>query len=495
MATGDVQIFEDLKNQILYTDSAVAGEAAGLAMGLIMLGSASESALADMLTYAHDTQHEKIIRGLAIGIALIMYGREEGADTLIEQLTRDKDPILRYGGMYTIALAYAGTANNNAIRRLLHVAVSDVSDDVRRAAVTALGFLLFKQPKQCPKLVSLLAESYNPHVRYGATLAVGISCAGTGLKEAVDLLEPLANDPVDFVRQGALIALAMVLIQTSNAQEPRVEKIRKLFADKISDKHEDIMCKFGACLASGIIDASGRNSTISPQSIAGHSDMTAIVGLAVFTQYWYWHPLAHFLCLAFRPTALISLNKDLKMPVFKFKSNARPSLFAYPPKVKPPETKAPKKVQAAELSITKKAKIRALKKEKERQSAMDVEATKKAEEEEEQKKKQQEEQEKREKEKEKEKEQEPEPEFQILENPARVTVQQVRYLSFDADERYTPIKQEGALGIVLLKDSRPGEEEVFVTPAKPPTGEHDDEENEPEPPEPFEYDPEKEKGL
>lgn len=37
----------------------------------------------------------QIIRGLALGLALIMYGREEGAETLIEQLTRDQDPILR----------------------------------------------------------------------------------------------------------------------------------------------------------------------------------------------------------------------------------------------------------------------------------------------------------------------------------------------------------------------------------------------------------------
>jgi 26S proteasome regulatory subunit N2 len=88
---------------------------------------------------------------------------------------------LRYGGIYTVAMAYAGTGNNKAIRRLLHVAVSDVNDDVRRAAVTALGFLLFKTPNQVPRLVQLLSESYNPHVRYGATLALGISCAGTGL--------------------------------------------------------------------------------------------------------------------------------------------------------------------------------------------------------------------------------------------------------------------------------------------------------------------------
>jgi 26S proteasome regulatory subunit N2 len=37
----------------------------------------------------------QIIRGVALGLALIMYGREEGAETLIEQMTRDQDPILR----------------------------------------------------------------------------------------------------------------------------------------------------------------------------------------------------------------------------------------------------------------------------------------------------------------------------------------------------------------------------------------------------------------
>ncbi|KAF5203245.1 2-hydroxyisoflavanone dehydratase [Thalictrum thalictroides] len=64
------------------------------------------------------------IRGLALGIALGVYGREEEADTLI----RDQDPIiLRYGGIYGMTLAYWGSANNKAIHQLLHFVVSDVS--------------------------------------------------------------------------------------------------------------------------------------------------------------------------------------------------------------------------------------------------------------------------------------------------------------------------------------------------------------------------------
>lgn len=77
MSTGGAELYEELKNT-LYTDSANAGEAAAYAIGLTMLGrggSTAESrvALEEMIAYAHETQHEKIIRGLAMGIALTVY--------------------------------------------------------------------------------------------------------------------------------------------------------------------------------------------------------------------------------------------------------------------------------------------------------------------------------------------------------------------------------------------------------------------------------------
>ncbi len=82
-----------------------------------------------------------------------MYGKEDNADTLIEQMVRSKDSIMRYGAMFTIGCAYAGTNNNAAVKKLLHYAVSDVSDDVKRAALTNIGFLLFRVPEKIPDLV------------------------------------------------------------------------------------------------------------------------------------------------------------------------------------------------------------------------------------------------------------------------------------------------------------------------------------------------------
>ncbi|KAL4311989.1 hypothetical protein GQ457_01G033050 [Hibiscus cannabinus] len=503
LGTSDEEIYEDIKT-VLYTDSAVAGEAAGISLGLLMVGTASERA-SEMLAYAHETQHEKIIRGLALGIALTVYGREEEADTLIEQMTRDQDPIIRYGGMYAIALAYRGTANNKAIRQLLHFAVSDVSDDVRRTAVLALGFVLYSEPEQTPRIVSLLSESYNPHVRYGAALAVGISCAGTGLSEAISLLEPLTSDVVDFVRQGALIAMAMVMIQINEASDSRVGTFRRQLEKIILDKHEDTMSKMGAILASGILDAGGRNVTIRLLSKTKHDKVTAVVGLAVFSQFWYWYPLIYFVSLSFSPTAFIGLNYDLKVPKFEFLSHAKPSLFEYPKPTTVPTTTSAVKLPTAVLSTSAKAKARAKKEAEQKanaekssgaESSSSAPITGKG------KSAIEKDGESMQVDNPPEKKPEQEPTHEILTNPARVVPAQEKVIKFLEDSRYAPVKLAPS-GFVLLRDLRPNEPEALsltdapASVASPASGSAaagqqssssamavDDE---PQPPQPFEF--------
>nr|CAB3265235.1 26S proteasome non-ATPase regulatory subunit 1 [Phallusia mammillata] len=516
LGTANHDVYELLKSN-LYQDDAVTGEAAGLSMGLVMMGSNNPQALEDMVAYAQETQHEKIIRGLAVGIALVMYGRMEEADSLIETLMRDKDPILRRCAVYTIAMAYVGSGSNKANRKLLHVAVSDVNNDVRRAAVESLGFILFRTPEQCPSVVSLLSESYNPHVRYGAAMALGISCAGTGSKDALGLLEPLASDSVNYVRQGALIASAMILIQHTDSTCPKLKTFKELYRKVINDKHEDVMAKFGAILAQGIIDGGGRNVTLSMQSRTGHVNMSAVVGMLVFCQFWYWFPLSHFLSLTFTPAAIIGLNAELKMPKMEFRSNARPSTFAYPSPLEEKKGRETEKVETAVLSTTAKQKAKDIKKEKRKAStsstavtpatgsrpptveekmeldeteaklakketpaqgepSMEVEQSTTPKEKE------------TEKEKEKEKEK-PEASFEMISNPCRAIPPQLKVISMPEDSKYTSLKPLSHGGIILLKYKKSSEPEDLLEPvaAGGPKKEEVEEGDEPEPPEPFEF--------
>ncbi|CAI6335943.1 unnamed protein product [Periconia digitata] len=465
MATGSEEILEAFKT-VLYTDSAVNGEAVGLSMGLVMLGTGNIQALEDMIQYAHETQHEKIVRGLAMGMALIMYARQEAADELINGLLDDPDPTLRYGGIMTIALAYCGTGSNKAVRRLLHVAVSDVSDDVRRVAVMSLGFVLFRKPGSVPRMVELLAESYNPHVRYGATMALGIACAGTGLDEAIDLLEPMMKDSTDFVRQGALISLSMIMIQQNEAMNPKVATIRKTLTKVIGDRHEDAMAKFGCALALGIIDAGGRNCTIGLQTQTGNLNMSAIVGMAVFTQYWYWFPLTHFLSLSFTPTAIIGVDQDLEIPSFKFHSNTKPSMFDYPPEAEVKTEEAPQKVKTAVLSTTAQDKRRKAVKARQRHESMDVDQTPTTPKITDDDKMDVDEEKKDEKDDESspaaetKKKVEKEKIGYDLENMSRVLPGQVKYISFPQD-RYVPVKKATG-GVILLADTTPSEPKTLL---------------------------------
>jgi len=380
------------------------------------------------------------------------------------------------------------------VRQLLHIAVSDTSDDVRRAAVTSLAFLLFKNPGQVPRIVQLLSESYNPHVRCGATLALGIACAGTGLQDAVEILEPMTKDSVDFVRQGAFIALGMILVQQSEAVSSSMVSIRSLYAKIVSDKHEDPMARFGAALGQGLIDAGGRNVTISLQSSAGSKNTSAIVGMVLFCQFWYWYPLAHCACLAFNPTAIIGVNGELRAPKFEFVSNAKPALFAYPSLTKPAKKEAITKVATAVLSTTAKVKAREKKKAAAEGEPIDVD-------------------EKRDGDVEM-KAEEPtkhgdvspisgsisnlvdankppsrkkEATFERLQNFSRVTPQQLTYISFPPDSRYQPVRpvstssvsrskkssagpgetSTGVGGILVLLDERPDEPVDLIVPLEP----------------------------
>ncbi|GCB68777.1 hypothetical protein scyTo_0000943 [Scyliorhinus torazame] len=179
---------------------------------------------------------------------------------------------------------------------------------------------------------------------------------------------------------------------------------------------------------------SGRNMTISLQSRTGHTHMPSVVGVLVFTQFWFWFPHSHFLSLAFTPTAVIGLNKDLKMPKVQYRSNCKPSTFAYPAPLEVPKEKEKEKVSTAVLSITAKAKKKEKEKEKEKgkekeEEKMDVEET-----------------EKKDEDKEKEKKKEPEPSSQLLENPARVMPAQLKVLIMPEGCRYQPFKpKEGFL--------------------------------------------------
>jgi 26S proteasome regulatory subunit N2 len=328
---------------------------------------------------------------------------------------------MRESAAWVTALAYVGTASNTALQRLLHLAVSDTNCDVRRAAVIGIGFVLSRSPKDVPGMVDLLAKSYHPHVRSGAALSLGISCAGTGMPVAISILRPMLDDIEDFVVQSAMIGMAMVLQQQSDTAVPYAKEFRAYLRKKISKKRNDVQL-FGVCLAYGILNAGGRNVVISCNSLRGENSVLATVGLVMFSNFFYWHPLAPMLALAFHPTAVIGLDKHLRVPEWEIYSREHKKLFENPP---PYENEVePVQVQTATLSIRRREPTPPPP-----PPPPPVEAPPQIE--------------------------EVEGEMgEVLANPSRVTIRQLAGIEFNPDQRYTPITGEIFHGFVMLKDTQ-----------------------------------------
>jgi 26S proteasome regulatory subunit N2 len=314
-------------------------------------------------------------------------------------------------------------------------------------------------------------------------MAVGIACAGTGSLEATNLLEPLLRDRVDYVRQSAFIALGMVFMQQNEKAEPKVGRYNKSVFSVLAGRG-DTMTKLGAILGQGIMNAGGRNVSISLLSPSGFKKMEAVVGMAMFQQFWYWHPFINFLSLSFTPTTVIGLNKNLQMPEsFNVVSNAKPSLFAYPEEVSLEVKKEAVELKKATLSTSSKAKRKAKeKKNAEVDADGDVKMgsvtattegeTKEATEEAEKKP---------------EPEPEPEAESAVLANPSRVTPLQWKHVTLSdvANSRYQLVKKL-ASGFVMLQDTTPDVPERIVVPHAPGFSVPGVSADEPEAPEPFE---------
>lgn len=112
--------------------------------------------------------------------------------------------------------------------------------------------------RKCVQLIQgmrLLCGSFNPHVRYGACVALGMAAAGSGEAEAVSVLKPLCSDPSDFVRQAAFMGVGLLLQTHTEGSAPGVASLRENMRSVISDKHEDPLAKLGALLGFGLLDA------------------------------------------------------------------------------------------------------------------------------------------------------------------------------------------------------------------------------------------------
>ena len=435
--SGNMELTEAIKEKI-YQERATQGEAAGYAMGLVQAGHLNVDLIEELVNCARNNPHDRIARPAMFSVALMAMGHQSKIDGIFNKLITERDPIVRLGAVGMMSMGYVGTSDNKAISKLLSIAATDLSNDVRRLAVIGLAFVLLKKPKAALKLLTMLSTSYNTMVRHAVALSLGILGANSFDEGFFALIEKLMEDKVDYVRQAAGIAMGLVSQLSTSHINPKMEEHRTLLQSKLSKKGESSISKMGYILGLALMGAGGGNCCLQMLTESGDVQLKSVIGVFLFTQYWYWFPTFLGIGLALQPTYLIGSLSDFRIPKgFEFQVNAPRSHYAYF-KTKEEEKDKVKKSGPVILSMTKRAKARVNKKNKqiveEKPDEPEVEK----------------------------KEEVEEPKTHTLSNPSRVLRGQVKHLQYLSDQRYKVVLPSRKLGIVFLKDLRPEETEKFT---------------------------------
>lgn len=290
-----------LLRNLLYSDDVISSEAAAYGIGLVSAGHFDEGLCQELLTYAKETEHEKVKRAVHVCAALMSICTK-----------RDADP----SAPLSIGAAFAGTGDLSAVRRLLTVVSTATCRDTKRAAVFSIGLVLATDPdnhnSHLCSVLEPLAQSHSPHVRAGVALTLGMFLAGTGCKKALALVEVLMYDTFSWVRQHASIGAGFLLMQQNCKEDAAYKKVVEHMHSMTRKKSDPGAARFGALLGRALMDAMGKNGVFSLYTGAGTLSVKSICGAILFVQYWYWYPLVPFISLGFRPTLLLAVDTSLQ---------------------------------------------------------------------------------------------------------------------------------------------------------------------------------------
>ena len=451
--SNDPDLIHEFK-KCIFDEKAIQGEAAGYALALVKATHYDPELIEELVNVARNNPHDRIARAVMGSLGLMAINSQVDVMPLFRQLIADKDYLVRFGAVSLLSVRYFGSGNNQAVRELLHLSATDLSNDVRRQAILGIAFVMLKKKTKFFTLMKMLSTSYNAYVRHAVALGLGIVFAHTFDKRTSNLLRRLLEDKTDYVRQAASISIGLVYQLGNEHIETNFESTRKIISDKLDKKFESGTAKIGYALGLGLMQAGGGNCILNLRSNEASNISTAkpqtIIGVFMFTLYWYWFPLVHFLGLALEPSFLVGVNKDLKIPKgFQFVSKAPKKFFDY---YKTPENAEDTKKESAPvvLSITRRAKARLEKTEAPKEKANDQNKGMIVEDviiQEEGEKK--------------------DDKKTIIPNSHRVIKKQTNYIEFGVENRrYDPIFENRKIGIIFLKDNRANEPEEFLEDAE-----------------------------
>ncbi|KAI9376353.1 26S proteasome regulatory complex, non-ATPase subcomplex, Rpn1 subunit [Aspergillus egyptiacus] len=309
---------------------------AAVSLGLVFVGSSNHQVSEAIATTLMDEERQKHLRDkwtrfMALGLALLYFGRQEEVDVILDILKAVDHPMAKPTSVLASVCAWAGTGTVLKLQELLHICndVIEESDEKKGdelvQSYAVLGLSLIAMGEDVGQ--DMILRQFGHLMHYGASnirkavpLAMGLISPSNPQMKIYDTLSRYSHDNDNDVAINAIFAMGLCGAGTKNS------RLAQLLRQLASYYHRDQNSLFMVRIAQGLLHMGKGTMTLNPfhtdrqvlSRVAAAGLLTVLVSLIdakdfVLSQHHY---LLYFLITAMYPRFLVTLDEDLQpLPV------------------------------------------------------------------------------------------------------------------------------------------------------------------------------------
>ncbi|KAF9888710.1 proteasome regulatory particle base subunit [Aspergillus nanangensis] len=305
---------------------------AAVSLGLIFVGSSNHQVSEAIATTLMDEERQKQLkdkwtRFMALGLALLYFGRQEEVDVILDILKAVDHPMAKPTSVLASVCAWAGTGTVLKLQELLHICNDIIEDDDEKKgdelvqSYAVLGLSLIAMGEEVGQ--DMILRQFGHLMHYGASnirkavpLAMGLLNPSNPQMKVYDTLSRYSHDNDNDVAINAIFAMGLCGAGTKNA------RLAQLLRQLASYYHRDQNSLFMVRIAQGLLHMGKATMTLNPfhtdrqvlSRVSAAGLLTVLVSMIDAKQFILaeHHYLLYFLITAMYPRFLITLDEDLQ---------------------------------------------------------------------------------------------------------------------------------------------------------------------------------------
>ncbi|KAL5362378.1 hypothetical protein BJX96DRAFT_166620 [Aspergillus floccosus] len=305
---------------------------AAVSLGLIFVGSSNHQVSEAIATTLMDEERQKQLkdkwtRFMALGLALLYFGRQEEVDVILDILKAVDHPMAKPTSVLASVCAWAGTGTVLKLQELLHICNDIIEEGEEKKgdelvqSYAVLGLSLIAMGEEVGQ--DMILRQFGHLMHYGASnirkavpLAMGLINPSNPQMKVYDTLSRYSHDNDNDVAINAIFAMGLCGAGTKNA------RLAQLLRQLASYYHRDQNALFMVRIAQGLLHMGKATMTLNPfhtdrqvlSRVSAAGLLTVLVSLIDAKQFILGehHYLLYFLITAMYPRFLVTLDEDLQ---------------------------------------------------------------------------------------------------------------------------------------------------------------------------------------